>query len=177
VAHSCLRHAFAARLFLSRTDSTLQISGQVTRYREESNGAQALQSAHEQWAERIPGDEGALWEWCLAQEQSTLLELLAYCAGRTVNAVQMKHDRTGEPRLTHANALSTALKLDMAQWFTPTAGNFFSRVARPIVVKSITEAKGTPAKRSWEKLRKSELAAVAEHEILGTGWLPEPLRA
>jgi antirestriction protein ArdC len=30
--------------------------------------------------------------------------------------------------------------------------------------------------RSWSKLKKAELAALAEREITGTGWLPEPLR-
>ena len=31
--------------------------------------------------------------------------------------------------------------------------------------------------RSWAKLKKTELAALAEREIHGTGWLPQPLRS
>jgi ParB family chromosome partitioning protein len=65
----------------------------------------------------------------------------------------------------------------MTQWFTPTAENFFCRVGRDSIVKAICAAKGVPAKRSWQKLKKSELAALAEREIAGTGWLPEPLKA
>jgi hypothetical protein len=31
--------------------------------------------------------------------------------------------------------------------------------------------------RSWAKLKKTELAALAEREIHGTGWLPQSLRS
>jgi hypothetical protein len=34
-----------------------------------------------------------------------------------------------------------------------------------------------PAKRSWEKLKKTEFAVFAEREIAGTGWLPPTLKA
>ena len=30
--------------------------------------------------------------------------------------------------------------------------------------------------RSWSKLKKAELSALAERELEGTGWLPLPLR-
>ncbi len=128
-------------------------------------------------AERLPEGKDALWHWCLAQDQGTLLDLLAYCAARTVNAVQAKHDRPDSRRLAHANALAAALSLDLTKWFTPTASNFFSRVGRATILSAMAEAKGTPAKRSWDKLKKPALAALAERETAGTAWLPQPLRA
>jgi ParB family chromosome partitioning protein len=178
VALAAVVHALAGSVFrLFGSDSSLQISAKVTTLREPSKGAQQLDAAHERWAERIPGDPRALWDWCLAQERDTLLDLLAYCAARTVNAVQAKQDRPGTPRLRHANTLAAALTFDMRQWFTPTPENFFSRVGRTTIASAIVEAKGTPAKRSWGKLKKPALAALAEREIAGTGWLPQPLRA
>jgi len=33
-----------------------------------------------------------------------------------------------------------------------------------------------PTHRSWSKLKKTEPAALAEREIHGIGWLPQPLR-
>ena len=129
------------------------------------------------WGERLPTEPGALWPWCLAQDRETLLELLGYCAACVLDAVQLKHDRPDSPHLTHANALASALKLDMKEWFTPTAENYFKRVGRTDVIAAITEAKSIPAKRSWDKLKKSELATFAEREVAGTGWLPIPLRA
>jgi hypothetical protein len=42
---------------------------------------------------------------------------------------------------------------------------------------ALTEA-GLPARtRSRAKLKKTELAALAEREIHGTGWLSQPLRS
>ena len=58
-----------------------------------------------------------------------------------------------------------------------TAENFFSRVGRTTVIKAICEAKSVPAKRSWEKMKKAELAKLAEREVAGTGWLPAPVKA
>jgi ParB family chromosome partitioning protein len=154
----------------------VQITASVTHYRQESDGAAALERAREQWAERIPGDEAALWDWCLTQPQETLLELLAFCAALTVNAVQGKQDRPDCERISHTDRLSVALGLDMKAWFTPNAANYFGHVSKPQILSAITEATARPAKRSWDKLKKSELAAVAEREVAGTGWLPQPLR-
>jgi ParB family chromosome partitioning protein len=178
VALAAVVHALACGVFgFHEDESSLQLAVTIPRLREPAKGAECLDSAHEQWAERIPGDPAALWEWCLAQEQRMLLDLLAYCAARSVNAVQAKHDRPDRGRLAHATALAAALNLDMAQWFTPTAANFFCRVGRPTIMAAMSEAKGTPVKRSWAKLTKAALAAQAERELAGSRWLPQPLRA
>lgn len=178
IALASVVHALAGKVFrLFGSDSSLQVKVELPRLREASTGAEALDLAHEQWAERLPERADALWQWCLAQDQATLLDLLAYCAARTVNTVQVKQDHPGCQRLAHANALAAALNLEMTQWFTPTATNFFMRVGRTTVLSAMAEAKGAPAKRSWEKLKKPALAALAEREIAGTGWLPQPLRA
>jgi ParB family chromosome partitioning protein len=173
VVHALIRKVFRYR----RGESCLQISGQMTPLRETGTGADAMEQAHNEWLELIPEDETALWMWCLSQEQDTLLRLLAYCAGRTVNAVQAKNDRPDCGRISHANALAAALRIDMSDWFTPTASNFFSRVSRAEILTALAAAKGVPAKRSWDKLKKSELAVLAEREVAGSGWLPQPLKA
>lgn len=178
LALAAVVHAMAGSVFrVYGSDSSLQLSVKGTQLREQSRGAQELDLAHEQWAERLPEGKDALWHWCLAQDQDTLLGLLAYCAARTVNAVQARHDRPDCLRIAHANSMAAALSLDMTEWFTPSASNFFSRVGRATIVSAMAEAKGTPAKRSWDKLKKPALAALAERETAGTGWLPQPLRA
>ena len=78
-------------------------------------------------------------------------------------------------RLQHANALALALDLDMTKWFTPTAENFFSKVSKARTGGALTEA-GKPPAVETAKLKKAELAAFAEKEMDGTGWLPEPVR-
>ena len=126
------------------SDSCLEVFAKVTPYREESTGDCALHEAHERWSERLPGEADALWCWCLGQDWDTLLDLLAYSTARAVNAVQAKHDHPTCERIAHANALATALKLDMTKWFAPTALNYFSRVGRATIVSAMAEAKAHP---------------------------------
>lgn len=64
----------------------------------------------------------------------------------------------------------------MKAWFTPTAANYFGRISRPQILDALREARNTPPAPAWEKLKKADLAAVAERETSGTGWLPLPLR-
>jgi len=178
VALAAVVHALAGSVFpLCGGGSSLQLSAKVTHFREESKGASEIDVAHENWSDRLPAGSDALWHWCLAQDQDMLLDLLAYCAARTVNAVQTKQDCPANVRLRAADTLATALSVDMTEWFTPSAVNFFGRVGRTTIISAMAEAKGAPAKRSWDKLKKPALAALAERETAGTGWLPQLLRA
>jgi ParB family transcriptional regulator, chromosome partitioning protein len=72
-------------------------------------------------------------------------------------------------------AFSEALRLDMTQWFRPTAANYFSRIGKPGILAALQEVKGATAP-AWAKMKKSELAALAERELADTGWLPALLK-
>jgi ParB family transcriptional regulator, chromosome partitioning protein len=135
----------------------------------------AVTSARESWGDRIPATPDALWDWCLAQDQQVLLDLLAFCTARAVNAVRMNKDRADGPRLIHADRLAAALELDMTAWFTPSADNYFSKISRAGILDALSEAKGDIAP-AWSKAKKSDLAAIAERQLAGTGWLPALLR-
>jgi len=43
------------------------------------------------------------------------------------------------------------------------------------IVDALREMKGAEAP-AWNRMKKADLAALAERETAGTGWLPEPLR-
>ena len=92
-----------------------------------------------------------------------------------MNGIQAKSDYSYRERLAHANALGLALQIDMAQWFTPTADNFFLKVSKSRIVGALAEA-GTPLMVDSASLKKVDLAQRAEKAIRNTGWLPEPLR-
>jgi ParB family transcriptional regulator, chromosome partitioning protein len=126
------------------------------------------------WVRQFPTTAGDLWQWCLDQDQETLLQLLAYCAARSLNAVKSKVDADRD-RLQHSNALAMALRIDMTAWFTPTAENFFGRVSKSQIAECLKEA-GKPLSGEAMNLKKADLVALAEREIRGTGWLPEPTR-
>lgn len=173
-------HTFASRVLLNAgsTDTSLVITAasQSLKRVEGSKAFTQLEAARETWGNQIPGTSDGLRTWCLEQHQTVLLDLLAFCTATTINAVQVKADRPGNPRLEHADTLASALSLDMVNWFTPTAENYFSRISKPQILEALREAKGTAPAPAWEKLKKSELAALAAREIEGKNWLPEPLR-
>jgi ParB family chromosome partitioning protein len=140
-----------------------------------ASGVMALDRDRADWAHRLPENPAELWAWCLAQTRDDLLGLLASVAGNLVDAVQRKQDREGNPRIRHGNALARALQFDMAAHFTPTAASYFGRVNRDAIMEAMTQAKGTAPAPSWAKMKKAELAALAERQVAGTGWLPAPL--
>lgn len=171
-------HALAQDIFLGCHNTVLELSGrtQSVKLVEGSTAFQRLEQARESWGQRIPGTHDGLWQWCLEQDQSVLLDLLAFCTACMVNAVQRKADRPDCPRLEHAAQLGSVVHLDMKAWFTPTAESYFSRVGKPHILDALTAARNQPPAPAWAKLKKAELATLAEREIAGTGWLPEILR-
>ena len=102
--------------------------------------------------------------------------LLAFCAARTVNAVLCKAEREATSRMQHADLLADAVNLEMTGWFTSTASNYFGKVSKAQIIDALREIKGDVAP-AWNGMKKAELAALAEREVAGSGWLPAPLRA
>jgi ParB family chromosome partitioning protein len=179
-ALATLTHALALPVFYSQCSalSCLQISLRPLIYTAEgSKPMDAIEAARLVWAECLPGDAEALWNWCMEQRSDALLELLAFCAAASIDAVLKKGARLGDGRLAHADALAKALGLDMTVWFQPTARNYFSRIGKPLILQALQEAKGVPPAPQWFRLKKAELAALAERETAGTSWLPTPLRS
>ncbi len=180
IALAAVVHSLALQHFYSyqRQGSCLQIEAsgpflQGSLYAPEAcSGLAALEAKRERWGDRLPGDPSDLWTWCLEQPQDTLLDLLAVTAASAVDAVVLK-DGSRHP---HTDQIACAVSLDMAHYFTPTADNFFTHVNGAGIQAAIGEARSIPSAPAWGRLRKSELAAMAERHVKGTGWLPEPLR-
>lgn len=172
-------HVLALQVFYNSgcDESTLHIIAKpALLHRVEGSPAAAfIDKAREHWSERIPSESFDLFGWCLRQDADTLRGLLAFCVSQTVNAVKLKHDRTDCNRLMNADELAATLKLDMAAWFTPTAGNYFSSIGEAAIIETLREIKGDVAP-AWSGMKKTELAALAEREVRGTGWLPPLLR-
>ncbi len=180
VALVAVVYAVASRVLfdLHAEDGTLQIAAfpQSLRRVEGAKAFEKMEAARKKWRGQVPEKAEALWAWCLAQKQDTLLKLLAFCAADTIHAVQGKSDRPEGERLSHVRALASALKLDMTAWFMPDAANYFSRVSKGQILDALKEGRNQPPAPAWEKLKKGELAALAERELSGKGWLPELLR-
>jgi ParB family chromosome partitioning protein len=179
VALAMVVHVLALQVFYnSRDESALQIIAKPASFHsvEGSFAAAFIDKAREHWCERLPGESFELLGWCLKQDADTLRGLLAFCVAQTVNAVKLKHDPADSDRLMNADELAATLKLDMAAWFTPTAGNYFGGISKAAIIDVLREIKGNVAP-AWSDMKKADLAALAEREARGTGWLPSLLRA
>ncbi len=181
VALAAVVHQLAGELFHGRSHggSCLELDAS-SGFIDKAEGSKAfaeIERLRENWGERIPGDPETFWAWCLEQHRDILLELLAFCAACSVNAVRHKTDRPDCDRLVHADVLAQSVALDMKAWFTPDAGNYFSRISKAGIIQALQEAKGTPPAPAWHGMKKSELATLAQREIAGSGWLPELLRS
>jgi ParB family chromosome partitioning protein len=152
----------------------------------DSPSAKAVAERHEALKADLPKDEGALWDWLAALDDSRRTALLAHCVSFGVNALYEKGDRYGGPgfsahgvqqRTAQADRLARAVGLDMvgAGWL-PTVDNYLGRVTKPRILEAVREAKGDQAAQLIDHLKKAEMAKEAERLLEGTGWLPEPLR-
>ena len=56
-------------------------------------GRGTLARRHEDWSRKLPTESAELWSWVIGQDTETLLGLLAYCAARTIDAVQRSWER------------------------------------------------------------------------------------
>jgi ParB family chromosome partitioning protein len=135
----------------------------------------ALAECEDRFRHLLPEQAEGLWDWLLAQEGATRLQLLAYCASLTVNAVTKAHDRRDE-QLAHADRLAFALRLDMTRWWLPTGQNYLSRVSKARILEAVAEGVSASAAENLAKLKKDALVKLAEERLAGTGWLPAVLR-
>lgn len=129
------------------------------------------------WGDHLPGDPTDLFRWCLDQSQDVLLDLLAFLAALSIDAVQVKGDSPGSSRLTHADALAQALNLDMRQWWTPTAEGFYRRLSRTQLTQAVQEAGVLAECGNLAAMKKDEAARRTAKALAPTGWMPQPLRS
>jgi ParB family chromosome partitioning protein len=97
----------------------------------QSKGASQLRFEGERWQAVVPADSAERLSWLLAQPQDTLIGLIAYCTALTVDLVQR---RGGDN--AHADAVATALHLDMADWWSVDVDNFLTHVRKPRLRRS-----------------------------------------
>ncbi len=136
-----------------------------------------LSEIHSQWLKRVPASAEELWQWLLEQEQSVVLDLLAFCVGQTVHAVRLQHDSRTAPRFVAADQLAKAVNLDMADWWTPTGEGYLSRVKKEQIIQAIGEGSDEKNLEDLRKLKKGELVAAAERRLAQSRWLPEILKS
>ncbi len=174
IVYTMILQEFSFELESYKWHSSLQLSMTHTDLREaeDSTPGKVLSEMRQSLRAQLPAG-AELWKWCLGRSEETLLSFLAFVTAKSVNAIQIKGQSDHALRLAHANALAQSLNTNMNCWFVPTAENFFNRISKPQIADALA-AVGKPANTAKLNLKKAQLAAAAESEVAGTGWLPEP---
>lgn len=183
VALAATVHALAGRVFYDfGAETSLRLSAReagLDAHLNDADGCKpmaALEAARTRWTARLPREGADLWSWCLEQKRQTLLDLLAFIAALTLDAVNDKAGQRSADQLAHADALASALDLDLAASYRPTASGYFTRIGKPAILAAIEEATGKKPAPAWQGYKRDELAKHAEKLIAPTRWLPAPLR-
>ncbi|WGF90997.1 ParB/RepB/Spo0J family partition protein [Marinivivus vitaminiproducens] len=130
----------------------------------------------EQWHNGVvPADPGEVWPWLIEQDEATLLKALAVGVAANLNGVSSKYNAS-PTRLENTDQIAHALGLDMATFFVPDE-RFLKRLNKAQIVEAMTEANARPdAIAAATKGKKAEAVKIAAGELLGSGWVPEPIR-
>jgi ParB family chromosome partitioning protein len=130
----------------------------------------ALQARRESLESALPKDAEQLFAWLLGQSQSDVLGLLAFCVAQSADGV------TDDERPESVDELARAAGLDMREWWSATAANYFASVPKSRVLEIVRETVSPEAASTLTKLKKDALTKAAEAKVAGTGWLPALLR-
>jgi ParB family chromosome partitioning protein len=156
-------------------DSALRINPDVASLQQHAPdiGKSKAQAAVEAQRERLragmPQDSQALIDWLLKQPQAAVLELLAFCVAFTVDGVKSQEQADA------SDVLARAAGLDMSEWWTPTAENYFGSIPKARILEVVSEAVSADAAAPLAQL-KSACAKAAEEQLAGMRWLPSVLR-
>jgi ParB family transcriptional regulator, chromosome partitioning protein len=183
VAFTAVLHALCLGAFYRTSSGTcLEISAKSASFSTQAPGltdsasAKAIEARHQQWAKRLPQDEGHLWQTLVAFDRDSQAALFAHCASLSMNAVHEPWNRSPR-RLAHADTLARAVNLDMAAaGWCPTVDNYLGRVPKARILEAVREAKGESSAQLIDHLKKPDMAKEAERLLESTRWLPEPLR-
>jgi ParB family chromosome partitioning protein len=183
VAFLAALHAMVLRLFYRyAVDSCVEIEPRNAAFGSQVPGlgdtayAQAIDQRHETWARNLPKAPEDLWQALTEFDSCSREALFAHCVAMSVNAVHDPYQR--RPRaIAHADVLAGTVGLDMAKaGWTVTGDSYLGRVTKARILEAVREAKGEDAADRIAGLKKAEMVTAAEDLLVGTGWLPDPLR-
>ncbi|MFY9327589.1 MAG: hypothetical protein WAO76_06155, partial [Georgfuchsia sp.] len=130
-----------------------------------------VQAERTAWAERLPENPEDIFLWLLAQDQTTVLQLLTFVVAVTVTGIYR-----AEPERQCNDTLASVLGLDMSQWWTATGPSYFNHVSKGRILEVVTEAVDANAASPLSTFKKDAAVKGAEQTMAGTKWLPAVLQ-
>eukprot|EP01037_Dinobryon_pediforme_P014287 gene14287-14410_t len=183
VAFTAALHALCLKVFYRYAqDTCLEIDIKSVGFSAQAPGLQdsalanAFDARHQAWIVALPKDPAELWDALSAFDGDSRQALFAHCVSLSLNAVFEAYNR--KPRaLAHADRIAQVVDLDMvAAGWAPTVESYLGRVTKARILGAVREARGERAAQLIDHLKKGEMAEKAQEMLVGSGWLPEPLR-
>ncbi len=183
VAFTAALHALCLKVFYRYAqDTCLEIDIKSVGFSAQAPGLQdsalanAFDARHQAWIAALPKDPAELWDALTAFDGDSRQALFAHCVSLSLNAVFEAYNR--KPRaLAHADRIAQVVDLDMvAAGWAPTVESYLGRVTKARILGAVREARGERAAQLIDHLKKGEMAEKAQELLVGSGWLPEPLR-
>lgn len=143
---------------------------------DENKALEGWESLKENFGHMLPGDTNDLWDWLMDQQRDQLLNLLAFAAAHSVNAVELKYSGDRKQAFANADQLGQALNVKMGDYFNPTVESYFSHLNRQSIGAAVAEVCGADFAEGVSGMKKADAAEFAAKSIKGTGWLPPHIR-
>ena len=183
VVHALLLSTvYRGRAMMGKAQSVLQISltherleGSMKRP-DENKALEGWESLKENFGHALPGDTDDLWEYLMERSRDQLLNLMAFAAAHSVNAVELKYSGDRKQAFANADQLGQALNVKMGDYFTPTVESYFSHLNRQSIGAAVAEVCGADFAAGVSSMKKADAADYAFKSIKGTGWLPPHIR-
>ena len=183
IAFLTMLYALVLELFYPYAlDSCLEIKASTVVFGSRAPGlddtklAATVDERHRTWAQQFPENPRELWGVLTGFDSDSRDALFAHCVSLTVNGIHEAFNR--QPRaIAHAGLLAEVLAVNVVEaGWAPTVDNYLGRVTKARILETVREAKGDDAVDRIAHLKKGDMASTAEQLLVGTGWLPEPLR-
>lgn len=145
--------------------------------------AELRSSLDESW--RAGTDATSRFDLFRALSDDSRAAWLGYVVARSLEA---SLNMAGERQLPFQDHLGSLIGIDMAQWWRPTAANYFDRVSKQVILNALTDVGGLELSSRFASVKKSDLAMSAERVFAGTyitevevrekalSWVPEVMR-
>ncbi|WP_298166706.1 ParB/RepB/Spo0J family partition protein [Novosphingobium sp.] len=145
--------------------------------------AELRSSLDESW--RAGGDATSRFDLFRALSDDSRAAWLGYVVARSLEA---SLNMASERQLPFQDHLGSLIGFDMAQWWRPTAANYFDRVSKQVILDALTDVGGLELSSRFAAVKKGDLAMSAERVFAGTyitevevrekalAWVPEVMR-
>lgn len=135
----------------------------------------ALQAEKERIAALLPSGWETDFTTFFTLGDESLMAILGLCVACGLDGVQTRE--CGHTSRSPLNTLETALDFHLRDWWQPTKAHFFDHLKKAQIIEFLNDAGAEGAARDGEKMKKGDIAELAEERMAGNRWVPVWMKA